>query len=69
MDLRQLHYFVSVVDGGSFSAAAVRLNLSQPTLSRQVALLEADLGQRLLVRTGRGVAPTEAGQALSADLR
>jgi LysR family nitrogen assimilation transcriptional regulator len=69
MDLRRLHYFVSVVDGGSFSSAAVRLNLAQPTLSRQVALLEADLGQRLLVRTGRGVAPTEAGLALLVHAR
>ena len=54
MDLRQLGYFVGVVEAGSFSRAAVALNLAQPTLSRQIALLEADLGQRLFVRTGRG---------------
>lgn len=69
MELRQLHYLVSVVEAGSFSAGAVALNLAQPSLSRQVALLEAELGQRLLVRTGRGVQPTEAGQALLTHAR
>lgn len=69
MDLKSLEYFVAVVDAGSFSAAAVVLNLTQPTLSRQVALLEADLGQRLLVRTGRGVTATEAGDALLVHAR
>lgn len=64
MDLRQLEYFVSVVDAGSFSRAAAGLNLAQPSLSRQIALLEADLGQRLLIRTGRGAVATEAGNAL-----
>jgi LysR family nitrogen assimilation transcriptional regulator len=64
MDLRQLSYFVGIVEAGSFSRAAVQLNLAQPTLSRQIALLEVDLGQRLLVRTGRGASPTEAGEAL-----
>jgi LysR family nitrogen assimilation transcriptional regulator len=64
MDLQQLRYFIEVCDAGSFSQAAVRLNLTQPTLSRQVGLLEVDLGQRLLERTGRGVTPTEAGLAL-----
>jgi LysR family nitrogen assimilation transcriptional regulator len=69
MELRQLQYFVSVVDAGSFSGGAVALNLAQPSLSRQIALLESELGQRLLVRTGRGVATTEAGQALLTHAR
>jgi LysR family nitrogen assimilation transcriptional regulator len=69
MDLRQLEYFVHVVESGSFSRAAVALNLAQPSLSRQVALLEGELGQRLLVRTGRGVTPTEAGGALLAHAK
>jgi LysR family transcriptional regulator, nitrogen assimilation regulatory protein len=69
MDLRQLTYFLSVVDSGSFSRAAVALDMAQPSLSRQIALLEADLGQRLLVRTGRGAIPTEAGNALVAHAR
>lgn len=64
MELRQIAYFVGVVDAGSFSRAAVALNLAQPSVSRQIALLEADLGQRLLERTGRGVVLTEAGEVL-----
>ena len=69
MDLRQLDSFVRVAEAGSFSRAAVALNLAQPTLSRQVALLERRLGQRLLVRTGRGAAPTEAGELLLVHAR
>lgn len=69
MELRQLLYFATVVDSGSFSRGAVALNLAQPSLSRQIALLEADLGQRLLVRTGRGVSTTEAGDALLVHAR
>lgn len=64
MDLKQLEYFVAVVEKGSFSKAAIFLNLAQPSISRKIALLEDELGQRLLERTGRGVRPTEAGQAL-----
>ncbi|WP_341915346.1 LysR substrate-binding domain-containing protein [Ferrovibrio terrae] len=64
MDLKQLQYFVSVVEAGGFSRAASALNLAQPSLSRQIALLEEELEQRLLIRTGRGVVPTEAGAAL-----
>ena len=69
MDLKQLDSFVHVVEAGSFSRAAVAMNLAQPTLSRQVALLEKSLGQRLLVRTGRGATPTEAGLALLVHAR
>lgn len=64
MDLKRLEYFVAVAEHGSFSRAAVALNLAQPSLSRQVALLEAELSHRLLERTGRGVLVTEAGAAL-----
>jgi LysR family transcriptional regulator, nitrogen assimilation regulatory protein len=69
MDLHQLDSFVRVVEAGSFSRAAVVMNLAQPTVSRQVALLEKSVGQRLLVRTGRGAAPTEAGELLLAHAR
>lgn len=69
MELRQLEYFVQVVDAGSFSRGAAALHLAQPSLSRQVAQLEDELGQRLLVRTGRGVVPTEAGEALLVHAR
>ncbi|MEZ5646063.1 MAG: LysR family transcriptional regulator [Burkholderiaceae bacterium] len=69
MELRHLAYFVHVVEAGSFSAAAVALNLAQPTLSRQISALERELQQPLLTRTGRGVKPTEAGVALLAHAR
>jgi LysR family nitrogen assimilation transcriptional regulator len=64
MDLARLRYFCAVVDAGSFSRAAASVNLTQPSLSRQVQLLEEELGQRLVERHGRGVLPTEAGVAL-----
>jgi DNA-binding transcriptional LysR family regulator len=53
--------FVRVVESGSFSAAAKLLNVGQPAVSKTVAALEARLGVRLLVRTTRGLTPTEAG--------
>ncbi|MCB2000800.1 MAG: LysR substrate-binding domain-containing protein [Burkholderiaceae bacterium] len=69
MELRQLEYFVSVVEAGSFSRAAVALNLAQPSVSRQIALLEQEVGQRLLERTGRGVVLTEGGELLLVHAR
>lgn len=64
MDLKQLQYFAALAEGGSFTRAAVSLGLSQSTLSRQVGLLEASVGHRLLVRTGHGASLTEAGEVL-----
>jgi len=64
MDLKQLEYFVRVAEMGSFTRAALALNVAQPALSRQVRLLEVELRQNLLVRNGRGATPTEAGQVL-----
>ena len=64
MDLRQLEYFVRVAELGSFTRAAVELEVAQPALSRQVRLLEVELRQTLLVRNGRGAVPTEAGKVL-----
>lgn len=69
MDLTRLRYFVSVVENGSFSRAAAALHMSQPALSRQVLLLEEEVGQRLLVRNGRGASANEAGLALLAHAR
>lgn len=69
MDLTHLANFVRVVDAGGFTHAAAQLHLTQSTLSRQVGLLEADVGQRLLTRTGRGAVPTEAGVAFAAHAR
>lgn len=64
MNLKQLEYFVRVAELGSFSKAALILNIAQPALSRQVRLLETDLRVTLLMRNGRGVVLTEAGQRL-----
>jgi LysR family nitrogen assimilation transcriptional regulator len=64
MDLKQLEYFVRVVDLGGFSRAARVLGVAQPAISRQVRGLEVELRQSLLVRNGRGAAPTEAGKRL-----
>ena len=64
MDLRQLEYFVNVVDFGGFSSAARFLGVAQPAISRQVRSLEVELRQSLLLRNGRGAIPTEAGKRL-----
>ncbi|GMV03664.1 MAG: LysR family transcriptional regulator [Burkholderiaceae bacterium] len=64
MNLRQLEYFVHVAELGSFSKAALVLDIAQPALSRQVRALETDLRETLLLRNGRGVQLTEAGQRL-----
>lgn len=58
----KLRYFLTTVDRGSLSGAAGDLGVSQPTLSQQLATLEAHLGQRLLLRTAGGVTVTEAGR-------
>jgi DNA-binding transcriptional LysR family regulator len=56
--------FVQVVDAGSFSAAAARLQVSKSMLSKNVSRLERHLGTQLLVRTTRRINPTDAGAAL-----
>lgn len=57
-----MRMFVRVVESGSFSQAARDLNVSQPTVSKQVAALEARLGIQLLARNSRALAVTPAGQ-------
>jgi DNA-binding transcriptional LysR family regulator len=69
VELRSLNYFAVVVEVGSISAAAAALHMTQPALSRQLALLERELGQRLVTRTPHGVVPTAAGQGLFEHLR
>ncbi|MFC4909122.1 LysR family transcriptional regulator [Actinomadura gamaensis] len=64
MEIRLLGYVVAIAEEGSISAAARRLHLTQPTLSRQLRELEHELGTRLFERRGRGLAPTETGRAL-----
>jgi LysR family transcriptional regulator, nitrogen assimilation regulatory protein len=64
MQYRHLHYFVSVVEAGSFSRAASTIHVAQPALSQQIAQLEEQLGVSLLLRSARGVRPTAAGEVL-----
>lgn len=64
MNLRQIETFVRVAELGSFSKAAIVLEIAQPALSRQVRSLETELRETLLTRNGRGVALTEAGKRL-----
>jgi len=64
MDMRQLKYFVQIVESGSLSQASRQLFIAQPALSQQMARLEEEVGKSLLVRSARGVVPTENGEAL-----
>lgn len=64
METRRLATFVRIVDVGSLTRAADILHIAQPALSQQINALEAELGQRLLIRSKQGVEPTEAGAAL-----
>ncbi|TVQ41346.1 MAG: LysR family transcriptional regulator [Spirochaetaceae bacterium] len=64
LDLRRLRYFASIVHLGGFRAAAEAENISQPALTRQMQLLERELGVCLLDRTTRPIAPTAAGRIL-----
>lgn len=64
MDTRRLYSFVKIVDAGSITRAADILHVAQPALSAQVSMLESQFNQQLLIRSKRGVAPTEAGRAL-----
>ena len=69
MNLRRLKYFVKIVDIGSLTQAAEVLHIAQPALSQQIATLEGELSQQLLIRTRRGVTPTEAGKILYTHAR
>jgi DNA-binding transcriptional LysR family regulator len=60
-ELETMDTFVRVIEAGSFSAAALILGVAQPSISRRVAALEAELGVALLVRTTRKLALTDAG--------
>lgn len=64
MDIRQLEYFVQVANRGGFNKAAAHLYVAQSALSRQVMLLEEELGVALFLRHGRGVELTAQGEML-----
>ncbi|MES2103827.1 MAG: LysR substrate-binding domain-containing protein [Pseudomonadota bacterium] len=62
MELRQLRYFVAIVDHGSLSRAARVLHIVQPALTQQLQQLEEELGASLLHRSAQGMLPTDAGK-------
>ena len=61
MDIRILRYFLTVAKEQNFTKAAEQLNITQPTLSRQLASLEEELGTALFIRGSRSITLTEAG--------
>lgn len=62
MDIRRLYAFIKIVDIGSITRASAILHIAQPALSQQIASLETHFGKPLLLRSKRGVVPTEAGR-------
>ena len=68
MTLKQLLFFRTAAEEKSILRAAQRLNMAQPPVSRQIELLEEELGTKLLYRTNRGVGLTEAGEAFYRSL-
>lgn len=69
MDLRQLEYFLAVVDHGGINRAAAALRVAQPSLSQAVRRLEKQLGTELFHRVGRGLVLAPAGEALVGPAR
>lgn len=69
MRIPQLHHFIATVDAGSVRAAARRVGITQPAMTKSLQQLERDLGVRLLVRGARGVSLTPAGRAFLARAR
>ncbi len=64
MDTQSLQAFLAVAESGSFSRAAEQLHLTQPAVSKRIAVLEAQIDARLFDRIGRGISLTEAGRLL-----
>src|SRR5258707_3372378 len=64
MDLRQLEIIRAIADTGSFTAAGEKLHVSQSAISRQILLLEEELGESVFHRIGRRIRITAAGEAL-----
>jgi DNA-binding transcriptional LysR family regulator len=69
IDLDSIKAFVAVAETGSFSVAATRLHLTQPAVSKRIALLESQLNVRLFDRIGRNISLTEAGRELGPRAR
>ncbi len=69
MDLKQLKTFIRVAEAGSLSRASDLLRLAQPALSRQIRMLEEEIGVDLFTRHGRGMDLTDAGVELLARVK
>ena len=69
MELRQVRYFVAVAEAGNLGAAARKLHISQPPITRQIHKLEQEIGGDLFVRTPKGVVLTEAGKTFLVEAR
>lgn len=68
-DIRRLRYFVAVCEHGGLSRAAEAIGIAQPALTRQIKLLETEIGLELFRRNGRGAAPNEIGLSLLEGVR
>ena len=68
VDIKQLRYFMGVLEAKSITKAAEQLYVAQPALGLQIRKLEEELGVELFVRHSRGVAPTEVDPCHSAGL-
>ena len=65
----QLETFIVVADLGSFNKAAEALYITPPAVTKQINLLETDLGLQLFILTHRGLTPTDAGNSLDQDAK
>ena len=69
VDFRRLNYFVAVCDHGGISMAAAAIGMAQPALTRQIQLLEKELGLKLFKRAGRGAEPTDVARTLLSRIK
>jgi DNA-binding transcriptional LysR family regulator len=69
LQLKQLSYFVTIIESKSFSQAAKKLYISQPSLSQSIHSLEQELGFPLLIRSKHGTMPTEMGKQVYEDVQ
>lgn len=69
MTIEQLYYFYAISENGTFSTAAIEMNMTQSSLSKQIAKLEEELGMLLFDRSHRQITLTQEGEALLEDIK